>query len=137
MAAAPAAPPGQLSLRSRDSQPQLPAPGASPHLAQGHLLGPTLRDGNLGLELPPRGPASPHSPRPAAGQPALTQSAAVQRLPLQLPLRTGATGEVWKRVVVHCFPQLARKISQSGTVQGGEEGIRSGVPSLPTAQRSK
>lgn len=68
--------PGQPSLRSRDSQPQRPAPGASPHLAQGHLLdrpfdpsrwesGPRAPSQGSGQPPPPHGrqPGSPHSRR--------------------------------------------------------------------------
>lgn len=130
-AAAPAAPPGAAL------SPPPASSSLSAWLPERHSISPrgTSSDRPLAMgiwassSLPGVRPA-PTSPPPR--QPALTQSAAVQRLPLQLPLRAGATGEVWKRIVVHCFPQLARKSSgQSGTVQGGGEGIRSGYPPCP------
>lgn len=65
----------------------------------------------------------------------LTQSAAVHLFLRQLPLQVGA--EEQERVVVHGFPQLARKMGQSGKVQGMGKGTRSGALSLPRSKENK
>lgn len=63
------------------------------------------------------------------------QSAAVQLFLRQLPLQVGA--EEQERVVVHGFPQLARKMGQSGKVQGVGKGTGAGRSPCPAAKRIK
>lgn len=136
--------PGLQSPQRRPGQPlsappRLPAsaPG-SPSVTPSRPGAPPRTDPSRrqsGHPAPSQGTGQP--PPPHRRQPALTQSAAEERLPRQLPLRAGAAAEVCRRVLVRCLPQLAGKISQSGTAQGGGEGIGRGMPSLPAAQRSK
>lgn len=125
--------------------------GAAPHLAPALLVGLTLSDGKHApavqdspFSAMPRSllpsAQSPHSrtsplPVSPAGQPQLTQRAVVQLFPCQLPLQVGA--EEQERVLVPLFPQLARKMGQSGKVQGVGKGTRSRAPSLPYSKENK
>lgn len=90
-----------------------------------------------GASCPSAEPKLATSPLPADAhrQPRLTQSAAVQRLPSQLPLQVGA--EEQERVVVRRFPQLAKKMSQSGEVQEVGKGTGSGALCLPHSKENK
>lgn len=90
-----------------------------------------------GTSCPGAEPKLATSPLPAdrRRQPRLTQSAAVHRLPRQLPLQVGA--EEQERVVVRRFPQLARQVSQSGKVQEVGKGTGSGALSLTRSRENK
>lgn len=97
-----------LSPRSRDSQPQRPAPGASPH-RPGAPPRPTLRPFAMGIWASsslPRGPASPHLP--TAGSLAARALSRRARRYSGSPSSSASDWRhrrVWKRVVVltsHC-----------------------------------
>ena len=119
-----------------ESQPQRLAPGASLHLAQGHLLGPTLSDGNLGLELPPRGPASPHLPTSPAAR------THAERGCTAAPPPAPASGWRHRRGVEKdrgpLLPAAGQEKFRSVRNSSGRgRGDQKRVPSLPTTQRSK
>lgn len=80
-------------------------------------------------------PAACEPSRAPAGQPQLTQSAAVQRLPRQLPLQVGA--EEQDRALVPRLPQLPRNMGQLGKVEKVGKGAGSRAPSLPYSKEDQ